>query len=137
MVTSMKKWSPWTHAQVPVTGTKKLKVKVERIKIEGFEHGGGGGEKVMGVEVKWKGERKHGFGFHKRKRWCKEMVVKKGDVIVWEDDDDLVNECLFSISDSNGYGFDQYSYLPWFVTFKFTYGVFCSLSKQLKLSLEE
>nr|GEZ30102.1 hypothetical protein [Tanacetum cinerariifolium] len=119
MVTSMKKWSPWTHAQVPVTGTKKLKVKVERIKIEGFEHGGGGGEKVMGVEVKWKGERKHGFGFHKRKRWCKEIVVKEGDVIVWEDDDDLVNECLFSISDSNGY---EYSYLPWFVTFKFSYG---------------
>ncbi|KAI3677310.1 hypothetical protein L1987_86935 [Smallanthus sonchifolius] len=52
MVVKMKKWSPWQHLPPPpVTGSKKFRVKVERIKLEGFEHGGGGGEKVMGVEL--------------------------------------------------------------------------------------
>ncbi|KAJ9559332.1 hypothetical protein OSB04_013946 [Centaurea solstitialis] len=139
MVVKMKKWSPWHHhpppppppppPQPPATGSRKFKVKVERLKVEGFEHGGGGGEKVMGVELRWKGERRrHGLaavGFHRR-RWkvvegrCKERVVRKGEVIVWEEDEDLENVCWFSGDEeasSNGYKF-----VPWIVTFKFTYG---------------
>ncbi|KAI3512328.1 hypothetical protein L1887_19643 [Cichorium endivia] len=126
MVVKMKKWSPW---QPPVvTGSRKFRVKVERIKLEGFEHGGGGGEKVMGVELRWKGERKHGLavvGFHRRRpgeRWCKERIVRKGEVIVWEEEDDLENVCWFTTAPSNAYELNQIKFVPWIVTFKFTYG---------------
>ncbi|XP_076956612.1 uncharacterized protein LOC143631873 [Bidens hawaiensis] len=115
MVVKMNKWSPWQHAP---TGYKKFHVKLERIKVEGFEHGDGGGDKVMGLEVRWKGERKHGLavvGFHRWRhgeRWRKERVVRKGEVIVWEEEDGLENICLF----------DQHKFVPWIVTFKLTYG---------------
>ncbi|XP_023768884.1 uncharacterized protein LOC111917428 [Lactuca sativa] len=128
MVVKMKKWSPWQHQPPVVTGSKKFRVKVERIKLEGFEHGGGGGEKVMGVELRWKGERKHGLaavGFHRRRpgeRWCKERIVRKGEVIVWEEEDDLENICWFSTVASNAFDLNQHKFAPWIVTFKFTYG---------------
>lgn len=127
MVVKMKKWSPWQHQPPVVTGSKKFRVKVERIKLEGFEHGGGGGEKVMGVELRWKGERKHGLaavGFHRRRpgeRWCKERIVRKGEVIVWEEEDDLENICWFSTVASNAFDLNQHKFAPWIVTFKFTY----------------
>ncbi|XP_071690778.1 uncharacterized protein [Rutidosis leptorrhynchoides] len=127
MVTKMNKWSPWQHHQP--SAAKKIRVKIERIKLEGFEHGGGGGEKIMGVELKWKGERKHrlsAVGFHRRLSgdiFYKEMVVRKGEAIVWEDYDDLEMEniCLFTMTSSNHADlFDEF--VPWIVTFKFTYG---------------
>lgn len=103
-------------------------MKVERLKLEGFEHGVGGGEKVMGVELRWKGERKHGLavvGFHRRRseeRWCKERIVRKGEVIVWEEEDDLENICWFTTAASNAYELNQHKSVPWILTFKFTYG---------------
>ncbi|KAI3677333.1 hypothetical protein L1987_86958 [Smallanthus sonchifolius] len=145
MVVKMKKWSPWQHLpQPPVTGSKRFRVKVERIKLEGFEHGGGGGEKVMGVELRWKGERKHGLaavGFHRRRpgeRWCKERVVRKGEVIVWEEEDDLENTCLFSLAASDGDEFDQRNFVPWILTFKLTYGEYIKgkMTKIGKVSLD-
>ncbi|XP_024983729.1 uncharacterized protein LOC112519722 [Cynara cardunculus var. scolymus] len=124
----MKKWSPWQHQPPPATESRKFRVKVERIKLEGFEHGGGGGEKVMGMELRWKGERKHGLavvGFHRRRsgeQRCKERIIRKGEVIVWEEDEDLENICWFSAGPSNAYEFDQHKFVPWIITFKFTYG---------------
>ncbi|XP_076895099.1 uncharacterized protein LOC143547596 [Bidens hawaiensis] len=130
MVVKMTKWSPWQHA----TGYKKFHVKVERIKVEGFEHGGRGGDKVMGLELRWKGERKHrlaAVGFHRWRhgeRWRKERVVRKGEVIVWEEEDDLGNICLF----------DPHKFVPWIVTFKLTYGEYMKgkMTKIGKTSLD-
>ncbi|KAD3337708.1 hypothetical protein R6Q59_027481 [Mikania micrantha] len=145
MVVKMKNWSPWQHPPpAPVAGAKKFRVKIERIKLEGFEHGDGGGEKVMGVELRWKGERKHGLavvGFHRRRqgdRWYKERVVKKGEVIVWEEEDDLENICLFSMAASDGDEFDQHKFVPWIVTVKLTYGEYIKgkLTKIGKISLD-
>ncbi|KAJ0503658.1 putative NT-type C2 domain-containing protein [Helianthus annuus] len=120
MVVNKKNWSPWHHSPPPpAAGAKKFRVKVERIKLEGFEHGTGGGEKVMGVELRWKGERKHGLaavGFHRRRqelRWCKERTVRKGEVIVWEEDDELENVCLFSETSAIGGEIDGHKFVPW------------------------
>nr|XP_043611015.1 uncharacterized protein LOC122582657 [Erigeron canadensis] len=141
MVAKMKKWSPWQHnnnnnnPQQSAT-SKKYRVKVERIKLEGlFEYGGG--EKVMGIEVKWKGgggdqkKRHHqGFGFRKKaggssgeRTWFKEIVVKKGEVVVWEEEDDINLENVCQFLNGDGFNDDQhYKLFPWILKFKFTYG---------------
>ncbi|KAJ0877572.1 putative NT-type C2 domain-containing protein [Helianthus annuus] len=145
MVVNKKNWSPWHHSPPPpAAGAKKFRVKVERIKLEGFEHGTGGGEKVMGVELRWKGERKHGLaavGFHRRRqelRWCKERTVRKGEVIVWEEDDELENVCLFSETSAIGGEIDGHKFVPWIVTLKLTYGEYMKgkMSKIGKVSLD-
>ncbi|KAF5784517.1 putative NT-type C2 domain-containing protein [Helianthus annuus] len=145
MVVNKKNWSPWHHSPPPPdAGAKKFRVKVERIKLEGFEHGTGGRDKVMGVELRWKGERKHGLaavGFHRRRpelRWCKERTVRKGEVIVWEEEDDLENVCLFSETSAIGGEIDGHKFVPWIVTLKLTYGEYMKgkMSKIGNVSLD-
>ncbi|KAA8525470.1 hypothetical protein F0562_007325 [Nyssa sinensis] len=122
MVTKMMKWSPWP----PAAATRKFQVKAKPWKLEGFDinyEEDGEKDKVMAIEMKWKGGTKPGLvPFHRtlkhRKDISSEKIVKKGESIEWDDDDDggFENVCSFSIiSKDNTFG-------PWVVSFRLLYG---------------
>ncbi|PSS01120.1 EEIG1/EHBP1 N-terminal domain protein [Actinidia chinensis var. chinensis] len=97
MVVGMMKWSRWPTGST--AAEKKFQVKLKEIKLKGFVDYNASGderEKVMVVEVKWKGCLKPGFvPFHRkrRKHVSTETVVKKGEPVKWEDE--FENACSF------------------------------------------
>ncbi|CAL5358951.1 unnamed protein product [Camellia sinensis] len=100
MVVKMMKWSPWP----PAPAAKKIQVRVNEMKLEGFSHDDGGDEreKAMVIEMRWKGGPKTGLvSFHRRssskrrKHISNEAVVKKGESVKWNDE--FENICSFPI----------------------------------------
>ncbi|KAI8569088.1 hypothetical protein RHMOL_Rhmol02G0251500 [Rhododendron molle] len=124
MVAKMMKWSPWPP--LSAAAAKKFLVKAKQIKLQGFVDDGADDdrrEKVMAVEMKWKGGPKHGLvplihrpsSKRRRKHVSGQTLVKQGEPIDW-DDDEFDNTCSFStVAKENTFG-------PWEVSFTLLYG---------------
>ncbi|XP_059642909.1 uncharacterized protein LOC132284800 [Cornus florida] len=120
MVAIMKKWAPWPPAAAE---TRKFQVKLKPVRLEGFDvelEENSEREKVMVIEMRWKGGPKGVLvPFHRtskmRKSISTEKTVRKGESIEW-DKDEFENVCDFSIgSKDNTFG-------PWDVSFRLLYG---------------
>ncbi|KAL3497361.1 hypothetical protein ACH5RR_040093 [Cinchona calisaya] len=136
MVVKMMKWSPW-----PATATRKYKVKVKLVKLEGCfdDHDNNNNnnncniheddedeEKVMVIRLKWKGEPMFGLvPFHRtskqRKQFSKERVIKKS-AIEWDDEEEeeFDNVCCFTIVSIGQDGHENFG--PWNISFSLLYG---------------
>ncbi|KAE9452185.1 hypothetical protein C3L33_15894, partial [Rhododendron williamsianum] len=124
MVAKMMKWSPWPSPSA--AAAKKFLVKAKQIKLQGFVDDGADDdrrEKVMAVEMKWKGGPKHGLvplihrpsSKRRRKHVSGQTLVKQGEPIDW-DDDEFDNTCSFStVAKESTFG-------PWEVSFTLLYG---------------
>ncbi|XP_058201753.1 uncharacterized protein LOC131316417 isoform X2 [Rhododendron vialii] len=124
MVAKMMKWSPWPPPSA--AAAKKFLVKAKQIKLQGFVDDGADDdrrEKVMAVEMKWKGGPKHGLvplihrptSKQRRKHVSGQTLVKQGEPIDW-DDDEFDNTCSFStVAKESTFG-------PWEVSFTLLYG---------------
>ncbi|KAL6952634.1 hypothetical protein U1Q18_018645 [Sarracenia purpurea var. burkii] len=87
-------WPPWPP--VSTAANKKFLVKAKEMKVEGFfdnddQDGADRKEKVMAVEIGWKGGPKPGLAtFYRqsskrRKHMSREVIVKRGEPITWDD----------------------------------------------------
>ncbi|XAR70974.1 hypothetical protein NMG60_11028033 [Bertholletia excelsa] len=121
MVVKMMKWSPWP----PPAPAKRFEVKVNKMEVEGFVDGDEDGdtiEKVMVIEVRWKGGQKAGLvpliqrppSRKRPKHISKEAIVKKGEPVKWDDEFDHI--CSFPVVSKDG-GFGL-----WDASFKLRYG---------------
>ncbi|CAI9772909.1 unnamed protein product [Fraxinus pennsylvanica] len=122
MVVKMRKWSPWIAAPpLAATATRKFQVKMKPLKLEAIEEGENDEKKqrVVSIKVKWKGEPKFGLmPFYKHKKdFSKEKIVKKGEAIEWDDDDDqMVHTCSFTIAPNQ-----EKKFVPWYASFNILY----------------
>ncbi|KAL2525699.1 hypothetical protein Adt_10753 [Abeliophyllum distichum] len=122
MVVKMRKWSAWMAAPPPAAAaTRKFLVKMKPLKLEQLEEGGEDEkkQKVVSIKVKWKGEPKFApMSFHKQKKdFLREKIVNKGEAIEWDDDDQMVHICCFTMVSNQ----DQ-KFVPWEVSFNILYG---------------
>lgn len=130
----MMKWSPW-----PAVGTKKFKVKVRPIKLEGFDYGAGefdSGEMILAIKMKWKGEPRFRLvPFYRRQskqRIELEKIAETGEESESYDnldDEEFENICEFSVI--SGSGNDQ-KFEPWDISFS----VLCGEKRQPKGKLQ-
>ncbi|KAI5355112.1 hypothetical protein L3X38_008007 [Prunus dulcis] len=111
------KWSPWTRG-----GTKRFHVKVNQIKLEGFDYNG----KVVGdekqrvgvvVEVKWKGSQAPFYGRRSsrhQKNYTSHRFLSRGhEVVEW--DDEFQSLCSFGWKQGGAFS-------PWDLTFTLLHG---------------
>lgn len=115
----MMKWSPWPSSPAPAT--RKFQVTVNQMKLEGFIDGSteelesNWKERVMGIRLSWRGERKAVFYRNSRGRrrdFSGERTVSEsggGGVVEWEDE--FQNLCCFTVGSSAG------EFCPWDVSF--------------------
>ncbi|KAM7492972.1 hypothetical protein LguiB_027581 [Lonicera macranthoides] len=119
MVVNMMKCSPWQSSPAPAT--RKFQVTVNQMKLEGFIDGNteelesNWRERVVGIRLSWRGERKTVFYRNSRRRrrdFSGERTVVEsggGGVVEWEDE--FQNLCCFTVGSSPG------EFCPWDVSF--------------------
>ncbi|KDP33589.1 hypothetical protein JCGZ_07160 [Jatropha curcas] len=116
----MKKLSSWLPGS-----TKKLHVKVKPLKLEGVVIGEEtediGKERIVAVEMEWKGPKSRLVPFYRVTKWPKnysshKFLKKGGEPIEWNEE--FENICNFSIASKD----DTKSFGSWAVSFKVIYG---------------
>ncbi|KAH7536884.1 hypothetical protein FEM48_Zijuj03G0033400 [Ziziphus jujuba var. spinosa] len=107
MVVKMIRWPPW-----PPLLSKKFEVRILVKRLKGLDIGGEfEGERKVGVELKWKGQKGMGLGSLRRsvkRNFTKESDVSDDGVVEW--DEEFQSLCNFS-------GPKEGLFYPWDLTF--------------------
>lgn len=123
----MVKWSPWPAAEE----SKKLQVKVNHVRLEGFfkEKLEESREKIVAIEVRWKGPKAGLVSFYRtptrQKNYTSHRFLRKGgEAVEW--DEEFESLCDFSVAKGG-------SFRPWNVTFNVLYGESSDCNSKLEV----